>query len=243
MEKKFDYQTSLHLIKSGLFDIYENQEKILGTIEDEKLRNSHLDDFINLKNIALMLIEGIEYLYEDSDEDNNSQKEVTIESSKPEEKQEDKYYLDCDEEKLPFAYVPEQLFLKLKNHQSILEEIDGEQEEELEIEENSLPVEEVEVEPSVVEEETSFEQPQDLAQEMTESSEENSESGYFYKEDDKKVRGIIVRSDQFMKLALSRRRQEGVLEEAREFRKSEVKRKREAEHKKKLEESKVILNI
>ena len=64
VEKKFDYQTSLRLIKSGLFDIYENQEKILGTIEDEKLRNQHLDDFINLKNIALMLIEGIEYLYE-----------------------------------------------------------------------------------------------------------------------------------------------------------------------------------
>ena len=53
VEKKFDYQTSLHLIKSGLFDIYENQEKILGTIEDEKIRNSHLDDFINLKNIAI----------------------------------------------------------------------------------------------------------------------------------------------------------------------------------------------
>lgn len=243
MEKKFDYQTSLHLIKSGLFDIYENQEKVLGTIEDEKLRNSHLDDFINLKNIALMLIEGIEYLYEDSEQDDSvDKKELEVESSKPESKLKDKYYLDCDEEKLPFAYVPEQLFLKLKNHQSILSELEENKDSKTE-EEDNLSTDKIEEETNEIDdEEMPFEQQVELAQEESRDSEEENRN-YFYKEDDKKVRGIIVRSDQFMKLALSRRRQEGVLEEAKEFRKDEVRRKREAEHKKKLEESKVVLNI
>ncbi len=240
MEKSFDYQTSLHLIKSGLFDIYENQEKVLGTIEDEKLRNQHLDDFINLKNIALMLIEGIEYLYEEEEEQNFIDKtKLEVESSKKENEIQDKYYLDCEEEKLPFAYVPEQLFQKLKNHQSIIKELDENMEEEIEQEE--IPDNEPENE--IKEESTSFESPIEVEQENKIKSEGLANQGYFYKEDDKKVRGIIVRSDQFMKLALSRRRQEGVLEEAKEFRRDEVKRKREQEHKKKLEESKVVLNI
>lgn len=246
MEKKFDYQTSLHLIKSGLFDIYENQEKILGTIEDEKIRNSHLDDFINLKNIALMLIEGIEYLYEDSENDNIvEKKELEVESSELENKSEDKYYLDCEEEKLPFAYVPEQLFLKLKNHQSILKEIEENRMDEEKIEpKEEMPINGIEKEQEEVEEDTvSFDPSIHFEQELENETEEIEDNGYFYKEDDKKVRGIIVRSDQFMKLALSRRRQEGVLEEAKEFRRDEVKRKREKEHKKKLEESKVVLNI
>lgn len=243
MEKKFDYQTSLHLIKSGLFDIYENQEKILGTIEDEKLRNSHLDDFINLKNIALMLIEGIEYLYEDSEnQDVIDKKELEVESSEPENKLENKYYLDCEEEKLPFAYVPEQLFLKLKNHQSILKEIEENRTDEIEVEE--IPANEMEKETNEVEEDNMpFDSSISLEQDTENQSEEIKDNDYFYKEDDKKVRGIIVRSDQFMKLALSRRRQEGVLEEAKEFRRDEVKRKRKEEQKKKLEESKVVLNI
>src|SRR5699024_5636426 len=37
-----------------------------------------------------------------------------------------------------------------------------------------------------------------------------------YKQDTEKRRGIIVRNDQFMKLSLSRHRQEGVLQEAKE---------------------------
>lgn len=240
MEKKFDYQTSLHLIKSGLFDIYENQEKILGTIENEKIRNSHLEDFINLKNIALMLVEGIEYLYGNTEEQNIiDKKEVEIKSSKIEKELQDKYYLDCEEEKLPFAYVPEQLFLKLKNHQSILTEIDENMMEEIKKEEVPITNElEEEVDESI-----SFDLPVEVEQEVAIETKELEDNGYFYKEDEKKVRGIIVRSDQFMKLALSRRRQEGVLEEAKEFRKDEVKRKREQEHKKKLEESKVVLNI
>lgn len=241
VEKKFDYQTSLRLIKSGLFDIYENQEKILGTIEDEKLRNQHLDDFINLKNIALMLIEGIEYLYEEDEQNSIDEKELEVESSKKEKEIQNKYYLDCEEEKLPFAYVPEQLFQKLKNHQSIIKELDENVVEEIDQEE-AIPDNESENE-TKEEESTPFDFPVEEEQEIEIKSEELADQGYFYKEDDKKVRGIIVRSDQFMKLALSRRRQEGVLEEAKEFRRDEVKRKREQEHKKKLEESKVVLNI
>ena len=40
----------------------------------------------------------------------------------------------------------------------------------------------------------------------------------FYKQDELDTKGIIVRSDQFMKLSLSKKRQEGILMEAKQYR-------------------------
>ena len=57
--------------------------------------------------------------------------------------------------------------------------------------------------------------------------------------DENKPKGIIVRNDQFMKLALSKRRQEGVLADAKIFRVEQAK----ASRKKMLEEEEKKLDI
>ncbi|MDO5003012.1 MAG: hypothetical protein Q4E39_02140 [bacterium] len=59
----FDYKNALNGIKANLFDIYENQEQIIGLEENEKIRNQRLNKFIEIKDIALMLLEEIESLY------------------------------------------------------------------------------------------------------------------------------------------------------------------------------------
>lgn len=241
MGKEFNYERSLNLIKAGLFDIYENQEKQIGTIENEKERKKHLEDFINLKNIALMLVEGIEYLYEDSSELENKQEkkedlsveEQDIEQEKTTENNYNsiepgiqKYYLQCGENQLHFAYVSTNLYNKLKKYGESYKD--------------SVPAE------TDLNEDSSSE-----AEKVNKQVEEKNDNeakllikdNTYYKEDDEKVRGIIVRSDQFMKLSLSRNRQEGVLEEAKQFRRDEVIKKRKEEQAKKLEEAEVKLDI
>ena len=48
-----------------------------------------------------------------------------------------------------------------------------------------------------------------------------------YKQDDEEKKGIIVRKDQFMKLSLSKERQDGVLKEAKVFRIKQAKKSRQ----------------
>ena len=46
----------------------------------------------------------------------------------------------------------------------------------------------------------------------------DNKANNYYKKDDLQTKGILVRSDQFMKLSLSKKRQEGILREAKEYR-------------------------
>ena len=71
----------------------------------------------------------------------------------------------------------------------------------------------------------------------------DTSDGNIYKKDDLPVKGIIVRNDQYMKLALSKHRQEGVLKEAKNYRIETVKRKRQEQQKIELEKAKVHLDI
>ena len=64
-----------------------------------------------------------------------------------------------------------------------------------------------------------------------------------YKDDTNKTKGIIVRNDQYMKLALSKHRQEGVIKEAKNYRIEVVKEKRKKEQEEALKKAKVTLNI
>ena len=48
-----------------------------------------------------------------------------------------------------------------------------------------------------------------------------------YKQDEEEKKGIIVRKDQFMKLSLSKERQDGVLKEAKIFRIKQAKKSRQ----------------
>ena len=257
MDNNFNLKESLNGIKANLFDIYENQEQIIGSEEDADKRNLRLNNFIEVKDMALMLIEAIESLYTGTDysirelknpelpttteesqilnlvemdendsikeeenyQDNSSEveetnKEDVFEEDSTEDNDElnqDKYYLNCDFSKVNFAYVPESIYEKIKNHNSFADE-EFEEDEESEAEDINVET-------------------------------ENTDDLYYHKEDSDKPRGIIVRNDQYMKLALSKHRQESVIKEAKQFRVEEVKKKRVETQKKELEKAKLNFDI
>lgn len=295
MDKEFDYKESLTDIKASLFDIYEDQEKKIGDLDDS-IREQHVNDFIEVKDLALILLEKIQKLYypsinteedeedsslesevesddssfekesleegadsssvqdgnlddnileenpislenhsnegdtsfiSDSDEvieevpdENDSIEERSIEFSEGDHSNEVlKYYLTCDEAKLNFAYVPEKLFEKLKNNKKEEDDISFQENDSLE------------------------EEPSDSEDEINSQFSLEIDDSKIYKQDELPAKGIIVRNDQYMKLALSKHRQEGVLKEAKSYRIEAVRKKRQEEQKIALEKAKVHLDI
>lgn len=275
MNSRFDYKESINSIKASLFDIYENQEEMIGLEENDSIRDARLNGFIELKNISTSLINKIELLYEsnlqmnsvveentdnydtsigdtqeevyenstieneevveDNGEQNVEEEPTIVESSVEEVSQDDqieetegieeenddnttsveelqKYYLNCDFSKINFAYVPQEIYDKIKNYETT-EDNDENFNEEIE------------------------ETPEETIEEST------TTDNHFYKQDEETPKGIIVRSDQYMKLALSRHRQAGVLEEAKEYRKEEVKRRQRENQKKELEKAELKFDI
>ena len=84
MNEKFDYKSSLTDIKASLFDIYEDQERVIGSI-DPDLRDKHVSEFIEVKDLALSLLEKIQKLYDNSlvpVKDNNEEVQVNNEDVK-----------------------------------------------------------------------------------------------------------------------------------------------------------------
>lgn len=73
--KDFDYENALSSIKASLFDIYENQERIIGSIEDEQLRQGQITRYIKMKDTAITLIEDITNLY-DKDRNKTVKKKI-----------------------------------------------------------------------------------------------------------------------------------------------------------------------
>lgn len=135
---------------------------------------------------------------------------------------EKRYYLNCNFDKVNFAYVPKNIYEKIKNYKGNVEDTIQEEfndDVSLNDEDDSTGIS------------------------INIIKEERKIDNHFYKQDSEKQRGIIVRSDQYMKLALSRHRQAGVLEEAKQFRKEEVKRRQREEQKKELEKAELKFNI
>lgn len=328
----FDYKNALNGIKANLFDIYENQEQIIGLEENEKIRNQRLNKFIEIKDIALMLLEEIESLYinninqenlninklnnpkipqieeeseilnliqnntnekidssndieedvsSDTEEDesfndvvedvsgnteedessNDAEEDVSGDTEEDESSndveenvsgdtedessndvEEDvssdiendgksptvdenistdedfdtkKYYLECEKDHVNFAYVPKKLFNKIKKNANLSLN-------------NTNDVEESD---------------NDIDFSNNEVDDKDMNNSRFEKIDMEKPKGIIVRSDQYMKLALSRHRQEGVVKEAKIFRINEVKKKQRENQKIELEKAKVNIDI
>ncbi len=237
--KDFDYENALSSIKASLFDIYENQERIIGSIEDEQLRQGQITRYIKMKDTAITLIEDITNLY-DKDRNKtvkkeNNNKEIPIEVEKPE----------------VVELKPEQKTENLEEPiEEFVEENDIQDEEkenptELELSQQIPTTEEISVESTV--EEDSKEKfyldnrngtkpnfayvPPGLFEIIKKNriivrDEHLIEEGHpqLHKMDEQQPRGIIVRTDQFMKLALSRHRQEGVLRDAKEFRIEQAKK-------------------
>ena len=289
MNNIFDYKSSLNGIKANLFDIYENQEQIIGLEQDESKRNKRLNKFIEMKDIALMLLDEIESLYisdiKDEDLDivklsnpklpeleeeskilnlvENKKSDSIKEDESTETNEEntennsddaddtqnlEKYYLNCDKKSVNFAYVPVKLFDKLKANDVLTRDNDNQ----FQLSDTSVDDGNLDLESSALDEDFNEEEINDvessLNQNDEEKNEENEDALYDFnskiiKEDEEKPRGIIVRSDQYMKLALSKHRQEGVIREAKTYRINEARKRQRENQKKELEKAKVDINI
>lgn len=228
MNDKYNYKDSLNNIKASLFDIYEDQERLIELELDDNIKKIKIDNFYEIKNMASSIIKKIDELYDienentDSEEINNADnKDEEIELDNEEDIEENdfdeetdtvddeklkKYYLNSSFDKVNFAYVPKSIYENIKK--------------------NSVPL-------NVIVEE-----------DIDDSIQDNLEKDLnLYKNDSESPRGIIVRSDQYMKLALSKHRQKTVLEEAKEYRKKEVARRQREEQKKELEKAELKFDI
>ena len=362
MNEKFDYKDSLTDIKASLFDIYEDQERVIGSIAPS-LRDKHVSEFIEIKDLALSLLEKIQKLYDNSlvsvkdnnekvvstnvnsvdnmqEHDVNNNEEVnnqdvennTLEddqvSSDEEESNQDNNDIDedniqsndevetSDESSLDDSSDDESVQnnsdidedniqtndeVETPDESSLDDSIDDESvQNNSDIDENNTQTaDEVETPDESSLDDSSYDQgrensdtegSEDSDSEISfDNGEDNSNKYYLlcdedklhfayvseklfnkikshhvsdtepleedtvsdvdtsdgniYKKDDLPVKGIIVRNDQYMKLALSKHRQEGVLKEAKNYRIETVKRKRQEQQKIELEKAKVHLDI
>ena len=328
MNEKFDYKDSLTDIKASLFDIYEDQERVIGSIAPS-LRDKHVSEFIEIKDLALSLLEKIQKLYDNSlvsvkdnnekvvstnvnsvdnmqEHDVNNNEEVnnqdvennTLEddqvSSDEEESNQDNNDIDedniqsndevetSDESSLDDSSDDESVQNNSdidENNTQTADEVETPDESSLDDSSDDQGRENSDTEESEdSDSEISFDNGEDNSNKYyllcdedklhfayvseklfnkikshhvsdTEPLEEDTVSdvdtsdGNIYKKDDLPVKGIIVRNDQYMKLALSKHRQEGVLKEAKNYRIETVKRKRQEQQKIELEKAKVHLDI
>lgn len=305
MNEKFDYKSSLTDIKASLFDIYEDQERVIGSI-DPDLRDKHVSEFIEVKDLALSLLEKIQKLYDNSlvpvkdnnervvpeidnlvdnmqehdvdnneevnnqDVENNILEDDQVSNDDADEEEPNQDNNDIDEDNIQTTDEVE------TSDESSLDNSSDDQDTE-EVEEKS-DLEESEDSDNDSNSDISFDNEEDNSNKYyllcdedklhfayvseklfnkiksyhvsdTEPLEEDTVSdldtsdGNIYKKDDLPVKGIIVRNDQYMKLALSKHRQEGVLKEAKNYRIETVKRKRQEQQKIELEKAKVHLDI
>lgn len=310
--ENFDYDKALNSIKATLFDIYEAQERLVGSIEDDGKRQIQINKYIKMKDTAINLIEDVENLTNDQivrnvvNEQEQTKNEENVDSepklveinlnSKTDEllkesdntKSVDEVPVEESVEKIdkeatndkPNTNIDTDTFeedtteqtssntetienddnsveLPKEEKQEISNESDDSQEEQVE-EEKQSENEEVKEEAvskfylddrngtkpnfafvpkelySVIKKNGIFELNLNAKEEINDAKDDR-----IHKTDENKPKGIIVRNDQFMKLALSKRRQEGILADAKIFRVEQAK----ASRKKMLEEEEKKLDI
>lgn len=316
--ENFDYDKALNSIKATLFDIYEAQERLVGSIEDDGQRQTQINKYIKMKDTAINLIEDIENLTNDQivknvvneqeqtkneenvdsepklveinlnsktdellkESDNQPVDEVPVEESVEEIDKEatndelnTNTNIDTDTDNTTFEEdTTEQtssntetienddnsVELPKEEKQEISNESDDSQEDIKEEEEKQNENEDVKEESvnkfylddrngtkpnfafvpkelySIIKKNGIFELNSNKKEEINDVKDDR-----IHKTDENKPKGIIVRNDQFMKLALSKRRQEGVLADAKIFRVEQAK----ASRKKMLEEEEKKLDI
>lgn len=317
--QNFNHNDAIDSIKANLFDIYEEQERIIGGLADDELKQRQINDFIRIKDTAVNLIDAIENLYINNyspvanipvtDEITNNQDFQTNESNSPvvdnnldevnndivsetENIQNDNpvlinvddSYQEPINQEVPDIAQPEvdsqvndienvtiDPALEISNTES--EDTDDDDDDGT-IEEMTIPIN-IEEEPTDNQDEDSninvidnnmvneeMETPvevdindnrnlfylddrngrkpnfayvpqilldrikQNGVRETTMDMSSDKDSNKFYKEDKEKPKGIIVRNDQYMKLALSRYRQESVIRDAKMYRIEQAKASR-----------------
>lgn len=244
MNEKFDYKDSLTDIKASLFDIYEDQERVIGSIAPS-LRDKHVSEFIEVKDLALSLLEKIQKLYDNSlvFEDNN----IETNDEKLSDLEENDSTEDVDSDNSDINFDDEAVEKTTTDDQES-DEADTSDLEEANSNKYYLLCDEGKLHFAYVSEKLfnkikNYRDPGDNLLEADTDLDSSTFDGKIYKKDDLPVKGIIVRNDQYMKLALSKHRQEGVLKEAKNYRVETVRRKRQEQQKIELEKAKVHLDI
>lgn len=222
----FDYEEALNVIKAALFDICEAQEREVGSTSEEK-RQDQIEKYITMKDAAITLIESIYNLYpknkSEKKVDNNKViskdldkvKVVEMNPLLEEQKEEDKN--NQEEQRIQVSQKE-----KLESENPQEKEASMESEKFFLDDRNGTKPNFAYVPPSL------FEIIKKNGTIVLTNHEIIMDKGnLFYKSDLEKPKGIIVRNDQFMKLTLSKHRQEGVLEEAKIFRIEEAKKSRD----------------
>lgn len=217
----FDYENTLNTIKASLFDIYENQEKIIGNKKDDLERQNQIDKYIKMKDNATSLIKNIESLYpikknKKSDKDNNNNKEQNENIKIIEVKD-----LEEDNMESVDSTSKDDIDEKSTEHDIQVQETEKQQKFYLDNRNGNkpnfayVPVSLIEI----------IKENAVRNLEICENEEENNHR--LIKNDKENPKGIIVRNDQYMKLALSRHRQESVLQDAKSYRINQAKIARE----------------
>lgn len=310
--ENFDYDKALNSIKATLFDIYEAQERLVGSIEDDEKRQIQINKYIKMKDTAINLIEDVENLTNDqivrnavneqeqtkNEENVDSEPklvEINLDSKTAEPIEESDNTKSVDE--VPVEESVEEIDKEATNDeinsdtfQEDIPEQTSSNPEDIENDDNSIELtteetKEVSNESDDSQEDIKEEQIEDEKQSGNEEVKKETVSKFYlddrngtkpnfafvpkelysvikkngifelnsntkeeindvkddriHKTDENKPKGIIVRNDQFMKLALSKRRQEGVLADAKIFRIEQAK----ASRKKMLKEEEKKLDI
>ncbi len=310
--ENFDYDKALNSIKATLFDIYEAQERLVGSIEDDEKRQIQINKYIKMKDTAINLIEDVENLTNDqivrnavneqeqtkNEENVDSEPklvEINLDSKTAEPIEESDNTKSVDE--VPVEESVEEIDkeatkdeINSDTFQEDIPEQTSSNPEDIENDDNSVELtteetKEVSNESDDSQEDIKEEQIEDEKQSGNEEVKKETVSKFYlddrngtkpnfafvpkelysvikkngifelnsntkeeindvkddriHKTDENKPKGIIVRNDQFMKLALSKRRQEGVLADAKIFRIEQAK----ASRKKLLKEEEKKLDI
>lgn len=263
MNENFNYKSALTNIKASLFDIYEDQEIVIGSLSSED-RSRRVSEFIEIKDLAIVLLDKIQKLYDNSD----TYQDVNLESTESSNDSSSEASSLIDD-KQKAEDVPDDIHESndLEGTTDSDTEIDNvdysssdlEEDSDQESVDNNSKDDDNEVDENKYyllcdEEKLHFAYAsQRLLEKIrnyhledeskTIDAVDTSNDNSVYKIDNLPVKGIIVRNDQYMKLALSKHRQEGVLKEARAYRIEVVKRKRQEQQKIELEKAKVHLDI
>lgn len=220
MYNNFDYLKAIEKIKSALYDIYESQEVMIGEEVDETSRNHRVERYIETKDLAVKLIENIESLY--------LNKNISKENKDSEEIGPKVVQVTKQDELLQASNQIEDVGLEKENSTDLENTKTGVSENDIsseDIDKSDLPKFYLDYRNG---DKPNFAfVPESIYTKLKANGTLESIDNRIYKQDEEEQRGIIVRSDQFMKLSLSKDRQEGVLKEAKHFRIEQARKSRE----------------
>ena len=217
MYNNFDYMDSVCKIKSALYDIYESQEVMIGEEQDENARNSRVERYIETKDLAVKLLEHIDSLYKKNNTSKNNNDYIN--DSKEEVK--------IDEPQIIQISKQDELLKESNQIEDVNISNDNDEEfsKDINIESDNIP--KFYLDPRNGEKTNFAFVPETIFVKLKSNSISEIINNRIYKQDDEEKKGIIVRKDQFMKLSLSKERQDGVLKEAKVFRIKQAKKSRQ----------------